>query len=313
MQEPSRSTAPPAAPSPALSPATQPASSGSQLKALLPRFHASYPMASLTSELLAIQTGTYVVRACILVGSSLIATGMAAAADIEAAEDRAKVRALELLNYPHEAPSRPSSSTPSASSASSDWLDQATFAHAAPVQLPASGIAGSASLAATVPSPLGAPHPFAPSSDAPPSDRPALISPPMVPSRTNANADLNPSLDAPQRSPIPGLDADPSPPHPTREAVSPEPANSPAAERSPRKPNLHKGKVPPAPSASTIDLSDIIAKTSVELTRLGWTDEQGREHLQEAYGKRSRQQLTDPELLDFLRYLEGQPTPPPLH
>ncbi len=58
------------------------------------------------------------------------------------------------------------------------------------------------------------------------------------------------------------------------------------------------------------DLSDIIAKTSVELRRLGWTDKQGREHLQNTYGKRSRQQLTDPELVDFLRYLEQQSAPP---
>ncbi len=61
----------------------------------------------------------------------------------------------------------------------------------------------------------------------------------------------------------------------------------------------------------TADLSDIIAKTSVELRRLGWTDVQGREHLERVYGKRSRQQLTDPELFDFLTYLESQPTPHP--
>lgn len=59
----------------------------------------------------------------------------------------------------------------------------------------------------------------------------------------------------------------------------------------------------------TLDLSDIIAKTSVELDRLGWTNSQGRAHLQKVYGKRSRQQLTDPELIDFLRYLESQPNP----
>lgn len=64
------------------------------------------------------------------------------------------------------------------------------------------------------------------------------------------------------------------------------------------------------PSASlSLDLSDIIAKTSVELKRLGWTNSQGRDHLQQVYGKRSRQQLTDPELIDFLKYLELQPSP----
>ncbi|MEL7512217.1 MAG: hypothetical protein AAGM27_08730 [Cyanobacteria bacterium J06554_3] len=53
-----------------------------------------------------------------------------------------------------------------------------------------------------------------------------------------------------------------------------------------------------------IDLSDVIAQTDVELTRLGWTSVQGREYLEKTYGKRSRQQLTDEELMSFLLYLE---------
>lgn len=53
-----------------------------------------------------------------------------------------------------------------------------------------------------------------------------------------------------------------------------------------------------------IDLSDVIAQTDVELTRLGWTSVQGREYLEKTYGKRSRQQLTDDELMSFLLYLE---------
>ena len=59
-------------------------------------------------------------------------------------------------------------------------------------------------------------------------------------------------------------------------------------------------------SATPVDLSDVIAQTDVELTRLGWTNAQGREYLEKTYGKRSRQQLTDEELLSFLLYLEEQ-------
>lgn len=62
-------------------------------------------------------------------------------------------------------------------------------------------------------------------------------------------------------------------------------------------------------STSPIDLSDIIAQTDVEMARLGWSSQQGREHLEQTYGKRSRQQLTDEELLAFLLHLESQPTP----
>lgn len=57
-------------------------------------------------------------------------------------------------------------------------------------------------------------------------------------------------------------------------------------------------------SANPVDLSDVIAQTDVELARLGWTNVQGREYLEKTYGKRSRQQLTDEELMSFLLYLE---------
>ena len=59
-------------------------------------------------------------------------------------------------------------------------------------------------------------------------------------------------------------------------------------------------------SVHPVDLSDIIAQTDVELTRLGWTNVQGRQYLEKTYGKRSRTQLTDEELMSFLVYLADQ-------
>ena len=82
----------------------------------------------------------------------------------------------------------------------------------------------------------------------------------------------------------------------------PEPEPAPAPAPAP---------VPAAPPAveEPLDFSDIIARSDVELKRLGWTSEQGRNYLLETYGKRSRQLLSDAELLEFLRFLEGQPSP----
>lgn len=54
------------------------------------------------------------------------------------------------------------------------------------------------------------------------------------------------------------------------------------------------------------DRSEEIAKIGLEMKRLGWTTEQGRNYLKRTYGKRSRQELDDSELIDFLRYLETQ-------
>ncbi len=58
-----------------------------------------------------------------------------------------------------------------------------------------------------------------------------------------------------------------------------------------------------------VDLSDIIAQTDVEMARLGWSSVQGRNYLEKTFNKRSRQQLTDEELLTFLLHLESQSTP----
>ncbi|MDG2989814.1 hypothetical protein L3556_02510 [Candidatus Synechococcus calcipolaris G9] len=66
-------------------------------------------------------------------------------------------------------------------------------------------------------------------------------------------------------------------------------------------------KAPPRPDP--VDFSDEIAQTTVEMKRLGWDDSKGRACLLERYGKRSRQQLSDAELLDFLEFLQEQPSP----
>ena len=52
----------------------------------------------------------------------------------------------------------------------------------------------------------------------------------------------------------------------------------------------------------------LIAQSDIYLAQLNWTPEQGREYLQQKYGKRSRLQLTDREILDFIDYLKLQLT-----
>jgi hypothetical protein len=44
-----------------------------------------------------------------------------------------------------------------------------------------------------------------------------------------------------------------------------------------------------------------------EMQRLGWSLESGQKYLQDTYGKRSRQQLTHAELMQFLAYLRSLP------
>ena len=58
-----------------------------------------------------------------------------------------------------------------------------------------------------------------------------------------------------------------------------------------------------------IDFNEIKQKTDIEIKRLGWTKDDGRDFLKSRYGKRSRLHLTDDQLLEFLHYLESLPNP----
>lgn len=66
--------------------------------------------------------------------------------------------------------------------------------------------------------------------------------------------------------------------------------------------------VEPVVSTASVDRSQEVMRIGIEMKRLGWSTEQGREYLKRTYGKRSRQELDDAELLDFLHYLESQPS-----
>jgi hypothetical protein len=52
-----------------------------------------------------------------------------------------------------------------------------------------------------------------------------------------------------------------------------------------------------------------IAQTDVEIERLGWTPEQGKDYLLKTYAKRGRSLLSEEELRNFLTYLKSQPDP----
>lgn len=80
-------------------------------------------------------------------------------------------------------------------------------------------------------------------------------------------------------------------------------------QRALEKPKLLQGLKPGAESPERpkpVDLSDVIVQTSIEMKRLGWQETELRSHLSQTYGKRSRQQLKDEELIDFLDWLQQQ-------
>ncbi len=66
---------------------------------------------------------------------------------------------------------------------------------------------------------------------------------------------------------------------------------------------------PESKSLVDMNFSEIKHQTDLQIKRLGWTREDGRNFLQTRYGKRSRLHLDDEQLLEFLRYLESLPDP----
>jgi len=80
----------------------------------------------------------------------------------------------------------------------------------------------------------------------------------------------------------------------------PEPA---APEPSPlNPPDAH-------PSSEPLDLSEAITQIDVEMQRLNWSQEDGRDYLIRTFNKKSRQRLTPRELENFLNYLKSLPNP----
>ena len=304
-----------------------------------------YPESSLVAEFITYAANEYAVRAVVQVGDRILSTGMAASPNLEQAEDRAKIRAIATLGFEGDRFSASSQDiTPSTGihplnpqPAITDSLspDTPRLKPAKPIKSPRRSSAADAP-AKSAPNNQHRPitQPSVP--DAPivqPMDR--SVAPPnpeiqdthVTPSSRIPDTPLQPPLaDGPELlslAPEPAVPSDSSdspvsfiPPPETEEPpfldLETEAKENPAPPVQPGAPseNAQPEQVRTAlDSSSNVNLVDAIAKTSVEMQRLGWDVHQGREHLLVAYGKRSRGELTDDELLDFLQFLEKQTTP----
>lgn len=252
---------------------------------MLTQFRQRYPQGSLTSELLTIDCGQYVVRVSLQVEGMTLATGLAAARLIEEAEDKARQRALDTLDFTAEPP-KPVSSPASRVSTPEIKLDS-------PV---------SSQQEAEI-NPIieeSTPEPSLPTSKtveqittSTPEPELELIPEPEPEPETK----IKPELEL-----IPELEPEPETNIEPELELTPEPEPvSPVVEMPEESPTV-------AEEAEELDFSEIIARSNAELKRLRWTQEEGRDYLIRTYGKRSRQLLSDEELLEFLHYLQGLPT-----
>jgi predicted component of type VI protein secretion system len=211
-------------------------------------FRERYPTGGILTDLLRVEQGLFVVRAEIRVDDrTILATGLAAAADLEEAEERAIERAFEHLATQNRG--------------RNGWNPELSER-------------AERSLARTV--------------ESVESGRP--------------RRSMNGSFKGAEAGSLARSEA-------LNEALSEEFDTldlGEAKDLSPQRLNsLNKNFVEPSVS---MDLSELIAQTNVEMKRIGWMAKQGQDYLQRTFGKRSRQQLDDDELAEFLEFLKSQPT-----
>ena len=285
---------------------------------MLAQLRLQYPHSCLVSELLEIKQGKYIVRVLVQVEGIAIATSMAAAETIELAEDRARERVLAILGL----------------GATTPVINPVAFS--TPVMAAVPPVAPAVAIKPVmveVPLPLVAAEVkgLEPKISEPKaqevrvqelkvqevvvqkeiaevvSNSPALKPEPVPFPPTSSFSDISnatPEKVVPLRI-VPDNQTPPeiSPQPVAAVAPAPETLNFRAIEE-----EKEEKVVKTKPVAIAIpDIKDVMAKTEIEIRRLGWTTQQGRNFLLQRYGKRARTLLSDEELLDFLSYLEQQP------
>lgn len=266
---------------------------------MLAQFRSKYPEGNLISELVQIYHGKYIVRASVQIDGVTRATGMAAAETLEEAEDQARNRALVVLGItssPQESvvvseePINPVKPTPSLT------INQVNDSTYSPVKtFPQTEV---------TPTPPVVPSVIEKVVEKNDTKNQEFIE--RFPTYDNQEIQFDTPLE--NLGMISGNELENS----TIAEISPSPVipfPSGSYSSSPEELGTKTATAKKKKKSEPVDQSDDIAKIGVEMQRLGWTTDQGRDYLIKTYGKRSRHLLSDDELHNFLRYLESQPTP----
>ena len=277
---------------------------------VLAKFRQRYPQGSLVSELVGTDRGTFIVKVSVIVNETVLATGLAGADRVEMAEDLARERAIAILVLDSQ-----DTATPTKNSVSEPKSQKDTV------------------ITSSQPSPS--------TKSAPP-----LTTAQKQDETNNSSKNNSSKIEASKAVDFPDYPAKQEPPS---YSVSPQPDFTPETdteivdngriiekaiepqEAAKNSANLFEGTADSSPDLISQDLSqdsenlsreisssdtleevnfnEIKHQTDLEIKRLGWTKDDGREFLKSRYGKRSRLQLTDEQLLEFLQYLASQPSP----
>ena len=282
---------------------------------VLAKFRQHYPQGSLVSELVDIDRGTYIVRVSVQIENIVLATGLAAADRVETAEDAARARAIAALVLDSNSIKVEVDSTPTTKTKTSDKIVNSSPAIAPPAKsLP-------------VEQSIQSIDPDAPENNHIVSLASSPTEEPIQPRDSPEQLEVTPSVSQPE----PQLFSEPQ----AETKIIPEQSIQVPEQSLNASSNLFEGtknvettveellsegavasssiedahQLSDTENVEEINFNEIKHKTDLEIKRLNWTKEDGREFLKSRYGRRSRLQLTDQQLKEFLQYLENQPTP----
>jgi len=255
---------------------------------MLQKLRQRYPQVALISELVQIDHGKYIVRAIIEIEGKTVVTGLAAADTVEIAEDRARERALLLLE---------AENTPDLQLVEKVSPNNISLPSDLPKTVPSTKKSTKTAKVTEIPRPEAKIEPELPQvKDIPP----AKIEPELPQVKDIPPAKIEPELPQVQDIPLP---------EPEPLLLETETDNYSLLSELPEEASLTEEE-PPAPEPvvvipEEIDYSVLKTKIDVEMKRLAWTTEKGREYLISTYGKKSRLLLTNEELLEFYNYLSS--------
>jgi hypothetical protein len=270
---------------------------------MLQKLRQRYPQVALISELVQIDHGKYIVRAIIEIEGKTVVTGLAAADTVEIAEDRARERALLLLE---------AENTPDLQLVEKVSPNNISLPSDLPKTVPSTKKSTKTAKVTEIPRPEAKIEPELPQvQDIPPAkielELPQVqdIPPAKIELELPQVQDIPPAkieLELPQVKDIPL-------PEPEPLLLEMETDNYSLLSELPEEASLTEEE-PPAPEPvvvipEEIDYSVLKTKIDVEMKRLAWTTEKGREYLISTYGKKSRLLLTNEELLEFYNYLSS--------
>jgi len=234
------------------------------------QFRSQYPQGRIQTEMLPKIDGLHAFRAIVSEGDAIMGTATAVDSDLEIAEDRAVKRALAIAGVAFDNGFEHNYG---------NYAPMLASRETANVSLPSANFPPLASLAS--------------SNDS----RPVT--------HTTQTIQAEPSPDYTHEYGASEYIPENSPYYAPSEVITPPRSPSTPVTSTPVTTKPPSPQIAPEP----IDLSDAISKIDVEMERLSWTKPQGRDFLVRTFDKKSRQQLTHDELLQFLSHLKSLPTP----